>query len=115
MTRSQLSVTGVTLARIRKLIHAADPDVIEEVKPRGSAVFLLAGIICTGETYKDRTKLNFSAGRRWMMRSRVGSRHRRQYVRPAFDEITLCIARRREIRTSEVQENANGRIPSHST
>ena len=44
---------GETLARIRKLIKQADPDVVEEWKWRGVPVWSHAGMICTGETYKD--------------------------------------------------------------
>ena len=59
---------GETLARIRKLIKAADPDVVEAVKwkkpsnPHGVAVREHAGIYCTGETYKDKVKLTFAKG-----------------------------------------------------
>ncbi|HWI88677.1 MAG TPA: DUF1801 domain-containing protein [Sphingomicrobium sp.] len=59
---------GETLARIRKLIHDADPDVVEEVKwrkpsnPAGVAVWSHAGMICTGETYRDKVKLTFANG-----------------------------------------------------
>ncbi|MEO6359571.1 MAG: DUF1801 domain-containing protein [Sphingomicrobium sp.] len=59
---------GETLARIRKLIHAADPDVVEEVKwrkpsnPGGVPTWSHGGIICTGETYKDKIKLTFAKG-----------------------------------------------------
>jgi hypothetical protein len=53
---------GTTLARIRKLIKAADPDVVEEWKWRGVPVWEHAGIICTGETYKAVVKLTFAKG-----------------------------------------------------
>ena len=57
-----------TLTRIRKLIHEADSEVVEEVKwrkpsnPAGVPVWSHAGIICTGETYKDKVKLTFAKG-----------------------------------------------------
>ena len=51
-----------TLARIRKLIHDADAAVVEEVKWRGTPVWSHDGIICTGETYKDKVKLTFAKG-----------------------------------------------------
>jgi hypothetical protein len=57
-----------TLARIRKLIQEADPEVVEEVKwrkpsnPAGVPVWSHDGIICTGETYKDKVKLTFAKG-----------------------------------------------------
>lgn len=53
---------GETLARIRKIIRQADPDVIEEWKWRGVPVWSHAGIICTGETYKQVVKLTFAKG-----------------------------------------------------
>ena len=59
---------GATLARLRSLIREADPEVVEEVKwrkpsnPLGIPVWEHAGIICTGETYKDKVKLTFARG-----------------------------------------------------
>ncbi|WP_164821946.1 DUF1801 domain-containing protein [Sinorhizobium medicae] len=53
---------GETLARIRKLIRRADPEVIEEVKWRGVPVWSHAGIICTGEVYKNAVKTTFAKG-----------------------------------------------------
>ena len=53
---------GKTLARMRKLIHEADPDVVETWKWRGVPVFEHSGIICTGETYKAVVKLTFAKG-----------------------------------------------------
>ena len=53
---------GETLARVRALIHQAVPDVIEEIKWRGTPVWSHDGIICTGETYKAYVKLTFAKG-----------------------------------------------------
>ena len=60
---------GETLARVRALIREADPEVVEEVKWRkpsngmlGVPVWEHDGIICTGETYKDKVKLTFAKG-----------------------------------------------------
>ncbi|WP_331374773.1 DUF1801 domain-containing protein [Sinorhizobium chiapasense] len=53
---------GETLARVRALIREADPEVIEEWKWRGVPVWSHAGIICTGETYKQVVKLTFAKG-----------------------------------------------------
>ena len=53
---------GETLARIRRLIRAADPDVVEEWKWMGTPVWSHDGIICTGETYKKIVKLTFLKG-----------------------------------------------------
>ena len=52
---------GETLARVRKLIKAADPDVVEEWK-WGQPVWSHDGIICTGETYKAAVELTFAKG-----------------------------------------------------
>ncbi|MFS2202091.1 DUF1801 domain-containing protein [Pseudomonas sp. Pseusp3] len=53
---------GETLARIRRIIRQADPQVIEEWKWRGVPVWSRAGIICTGETYKQVVKMTFAKG-----------------------------------------------------
>jgi hypothetical protein len=53
---------GETLARVRTLIKQADPDVVEEWKWRGVPVWSHAGIICTGETYKNVVKMTFAKG-----------------------------------------------------
>ena len=53
---------GKTLARLRALIHEADPQVVEEWKWRGVPVWSHGGIICTGETYKAVVKLTFFKG-----------------------------------------------------
>ncbi len=53
---------GASLARMRKLIQQADPDVVEEWKWMGTPVWSHDGIICTGESYKDKVKLTFARG-----------------------------------------------------
>jgi hypothetical protein len=59
---------GEVLARLRALIREADPDVVEDVKwrkpsnPMGVPVWEHDGLICTGETYKDKVKLTFAKG-----------------------------------------------------
>ena len=53
---------GETLARVRALIRAADPEVVETWKWRGVPVWEHAGILCTGETYKAVVKLTFAKG-----------------------------------------------------
>jgi hypothetical protein len=53
---------GKTLARMRKLIREADPDVVEEWKWMGTPVWSHDGIICTGESYKSVVKLTFHKG-----------------------------------------------------
>jgi hypothetical protein len=53
---------GETLARVRALIKQADPDVVEEWKWRGVPTWYHDGMICTGETYKDKVKVTFANG-----------------------------------------------------
>lgn len=53
---------GETLGRVRDLIHEALPDIVETVKWGGVPVWERHGIICTGETYKDKVKLTFAKG-----------------------------------------------------
>lgn len=53
---------GKTLARVRKLIKEADPEVVEEWKWRGVPCWYHNGGICTGESYKDHVKLTFFKG-----------------------------------------------------
>ncbi len=53
---------GETLSRIRRAIKAAEPEVVEEWKWRGVPVWYSHGMICTGETYKDKVKMTFAKG-----------------------------------------------------
>ena len=53
---------GKMLAKVRKIIHAADTEIVEEWKWMGTPVFSHSGIICTGETYKSVVKLTFAKG-----------------------------------------------------
>jgi hypothetical protein len=59
---------GAALARVRRLIREADPDAAEEMKwkkpsnPAGVPVWSHGGILCTGETYRDKVKLTFARG-----------------------------------------------------
>jgi hypothetical protein len=58
---------GKTLAKVRAIIHEADPEIVEEwkwVKPKspGTPVFSHGGIVCTGETYKNSVKMTFARG-----------------------------------------------------
>jgi hypothetical protein len=60
---------GKTLARVREIIHQADPEIVEErkwVKPTspGTPVFSHGGIVCTGETHKNVVKMTFAKGAR---------------------------------------------------
>jgi hypothetical protein len=53
---------GKTLANVREIIHAADPEIVEEWKWMGTPVWSHGGIICTGETYKNAVKMTFAKG-----------------------------------------------------
>lgn len=53
---------GKMLSEIRSLIKQADPDVVEDWKWRGVPVWYHEGMICTGETYKDKVKMTFASG-----------------------------------------------------
>lgn len=53
---------GRTLAKVRGIIHEADPEIVEEWKWMGTPVFSHAGIVCTGETYKKVVKMTFAKG-----------------------------------------------------
>src|SRR5581483_10250128 len=58
---------GKTLAKVREIIHAADPEIVEEWKwvkatSPGTPVFSHSGIVCTAETYKNVVKMTFAKG-----------------------------------------------------
>jgi hypothetical protein len=53
---------GKMLAKVRALIHQADPEIVEEWKWRGTPVWSHGGIVCTGETYKAVVKMTFAKG-----------------------------------------------------
>jgi hypothetical protein len=53
---------GKTFAKVRGIIHEADPKIVEEVKWMGTPVFSHGGIVCTGETYKKVVKMTFAKG-----------------------------------------------------
>lgn len=81
---------GKTLARVRAIIHQADPDIVEEwkwVKPTspGVPVFSHAGIICTGETYKSVVKMTFAKGASLKDPSRLFNSSLEGNVRRAID------------------------------
>ena len=53
---------GRTLAKVRAIIHEADPEIVEEWKWMGTPVWSHGGIVCTGETYKNVVKMTFAKG-----------------------------------------------------
>jgi hypothetical protein len=81
---------GKILAKVRTLIHAADPEIVEEWKwakatNPGTPVFSHAGIVCTGETYKDHVKLTFAKGASLIDPSRLFNSSLDGNVRRAID------------------------------
>lgn len=53
---------GKMLAKVRTILHQADPEIVEEWKWMGTPVWSHSGIVCTGETYKNVVKLTFAKG-----------------------------------------------------
>ena len=53
---------GKTLAKVREIVHEADPEIVEEWKWMGTPVWSHGGIVCTGETYKMVVKMTFAKG-----------------------------------------------------
>jgi hypothetical protein len=53
---------GKTLAKVRQIVHEADPEIVDEWKWRGTPVWSHGGIVCTGETYKNVVKMTFAKG-----------------------------------------------------
>src|SRR4051794_27036875 len=53
---------GKTLAKVRQIIHAADPEIVEEWKWRGTPVWSHGGLVCTGESYTNVVKMTFAKG-----------------------------------------------------
>jgi hypothetical protein len=76
---------GQTLARVRKIIHEADPGIVEEWKWMGTPVWSHAGIVCTGETYKSVVKMTFARGAALSDRSRLFNSSLEGNVRRAID------------------------------
>jgi len=81
---------GRTLAKVRDIIHQADPEVIEEWKwvkatNPGTPVWSHGGIICTGETYKDAVKMTFAKGAELKDPSRLFNASLAGNVRRAID------------------------------
>ena len=81
---------GKTLAKLRHIIHQADPDIVEESKwakatSPGTPVFSHAGIVCTGETYKSVVKMTFAKGASLPDPSRLFNSSLEGNVRRAID------------------------------
>ena len=81
---------GKTLARVRTIIHEADPEIVEEWKwakatSPGTPVWSHGGIVCTGETYKNVVKMTFAKGARLPDPSRLFNSSLEGNVRRAID------------------------------
>jgi hypothetical protein len=81
---------GKALAKVRQIIHDADPEVVEERKwvkatSPGIPVWSRGGIVCTGETYKDKVKMTFAQGARLKDPSRLFNSSLNGRVRRAID------------------------------
>jgi hypothetical protein len=76
---------GQMLGRLRSLVKAADPEVVEEWKWRGVPVWSHAGIICTGETYKSVVKMTFAKGAALKDRSKLFNSSLEGNTRRAID------------------------------
>src|SRR5260370_32709355 len=80
---------GKTLAKVREIIHAADPEIVEEWKwvkatSPGVPVWSHGGIVCTGETYKDHVKMTFAKGAALKDPSRLFNSSLEGNARPAI-------------------------------
>jgi len=76
---------GAALAKVRDLIHEAEPEIVEEWKWRGTPVFSRGGIVCTGEAYKNVVKLTFAKGAALQDPSRLFNSSLDGNVRRAID------------------------------
>jgi hypothetical protein len=81
---------GKTLAKVREIIHAADPEIVEEWKwakatSPGTPVWSHGGIVCTGETYKNVVKMTFAKGAALKDPSDLFNSSREGNVRRAID------------------------------
>ena len=76
---------GKALAKVRELIHEADPEIVEEWKWRGTPVWSHGGIVCTGETYQKVVKMTFAKGAALKDPSRLFNSSLEGNVRRAID------------------------------
>jgi len=76
---------GKMLAKVRKLMHEADPEIVEEWKWMGTPVWSHGGIVCTGETYKSVVKMTFAKGAKLKDPSRLFNSSLDGNVRRAID------------------------------
>src|SRR5688572_26795084 len=76
---------GKMLAKVRGIIHEADPDIVEEWKWMGTPIWSHGGIVCTGETYKTVVKMTFAKGAALKDPSRLFNSSLEGNVRRAID------------------------------
>ena len=76
---------GKMLAKVREIIHEADPEIIEEWKWMGTPVWSHDGIVCTGESYKKVVKMTFAKGAALKDHSRLFNSSLDGNVRRAID------------------------------
>ena len=76
---------GKTLAKVREIMHEADPEIVEEWKWMGTPVWSHGGIVCTGETYKNVVKMTFAKGASLKDPSRLFNSSLEGNVRRAID------------------------------
>ena len=76
---------GKTLAKVREIMHEADPEIVEEWKWMGTPVWSHGGIVCTGETYKNVVKMTFAKGAELKDPSRLFNSSLEGKVRRAID------------------------------
>ena len=76
---------GKALAKLRAIVHEADPEIVEELKWMGTPIWSHAGIVCTGETYKKVVKMTFAKGAALKDPSRLFNSSLEGNVRRAID------------------------------
>jgi hypothetical protein len=76
---------GKTLATVRRLVKEADPEIVEELKWRGTPTWSHEGIVCTGETYKSVVKMTFAKGASLKDHSKLFNSSLEGNVRRAID------------------------------
>jgi len=108
---------GKTLAKVRRLIHEADPDIVEEWKWMGTPIFSHAGIVCTGESYKSVVKLTFAKGASLKDPAQLFNSSLEGNVRRAIDireHEKIDVAALKELIRSAVALNLQGKSKSKS-
>jgi len=109
---------GKMLAKVRDIIHKADPEIVEEWKWRGVPVWYHGGIVCTGETYKDVVKMTFAKGAALKDPSGLFNSSLDGNVRRAIDlheDEKIDEAALKELIRAAVALNAKGKSKAKST